>query len=408
MSGHLSPVEAYRRDLARLGRTTSFGDEDDGWLLLAHVVRQRAASGAPADVATPEEDAGALRRLAARVAAALEIDGAIVAELSAAALRMESAGALLLAASMLASLERALGDTLVLERGRVVAQWARVERMLGETDVAADLYERARRLGVRHKLPELRVRADLGIGVLARIRGNYPEARERFRRALSVAEREGFAELTGIAHQSLMIAASAAHDVDAALMHGWAAFAHATDSLNETVVLLNLATICLDSGEDVAALRGFLTAAERAVRPAHRSAARAGAAVAAARMGDRPLLLACAADVERALTELGPYERAQRLLTLSDAWLAAGEVAAELSARERGLAVARAHGFGELLHEYESGRRPQPAPSAGGAPAPVALSAGARRVVGALASIGANGTGTVGGADYVERGRREE
>jgi hypothetical protein len=112
--------------------------------------------------------------------------------------------------------------------------------------------------------------------------------------------------------------------------------------------------------------------------------------------------------VEQALTELGPYERAQRLLTLADAWRAAGDEAAELSARERGIAVARAHGFSELLHEAESAPRPRQAASASGVPASVPLSAEARRVVGALASIGASGTETVGGPGYVERRRGDE
>jgi len=390
MSGHLSPVEAYRRDLARLRRTTSFGDEDDGWLLLAHVVRQRAASGAPADVATPEDDAGALRRLAARVAAAPEIDGAIVAELSAAALRMESAGALLLAASMLASLERALGDSLPLERGRVVAQWARVERMLGETDVAADLYERVGRLGVRSKLPELRARAVLGLGVLARMRGNYPEARERFQRGLAMAERAGLAELTGLAHQSLMIAAAVARDFDTALSHGWAALAHvAGDPVQEAEVLLNLATLCLDTGEDEAALRGFMSAAERTTKERVRIAARAGAAVAAARLGDRAVLAACVSDVERALLgEMAPYERAQRLLTISDAWRAANDVEAAEAARERGVSIALAHGFAELAHQYGE---PVTLKETSPAVEPVRLGADARSVVVALSALGAPG-----------------
>lgn len=411
MSAHLPPVEAYRRDLARLRRTTSFGDEDDGWLLLAHVVRQRAASGAPADVAPPEEDAGALRRLAALVATAPEVDGAIVARLSAAALRMESAGALLLAASMLASIERLLDDALVLERGRVIAQWARVERMLGETDVAADLYERARRSGRRHELPELLARADLGLGVLARMRGNYPEARRRFRRGLAVAERAGLVELTGIAHQSLMIAAAVARDFDTALAHGWSALAHATDANHEAVVLLNLAQLCLDTGHDAAALRGFLAAAERTERETTRVGAWAGAAVAAARTGDRSLLEACAARVEQALLgDMAPYERAQRLLVLSDAWRASRDAAAERSARERGLAVARRYGLSELVHEYGSREdlaaqveHPHSPRGAG-----VALGTDARRVVGALVSLGASAPTTVAGASYPGGGGHDE
>jgi len=306
-----------------------------------------------------------------------------------AAARMESAGVLLLAASALGSLTRILDDARPLRQGRAVAQWARVERLLGEGDVAADLYRRAGAIGTRARIPELRARADLGLGVLARMRGNYPEARRRFRRALALAEREGLAELTGLAHQSLLVAAAVARDFDTALSHGWSALAHVAGSpAKEAEVLLNLATLCLDAGQDEAALRGFFAAAERTQRKGARIAAQAGAAVAAARTGDRVTLLRCTAAVERALEgEMAPYERALRLLTLSDAWRAAGDERAEESAIRRGLEVARAHGFAELVHEFES--RPRAAERTDPfSDAPAALGIDGRRVVSALAALG--------------------
>lgn len=390
MSAQLSPVEAYRRDLARQGRTAPFGDEDDGWILLAHVLGRRALSGA-VDEEVPADESSALRRLAASVAKAATVGDEQAAAVMDAAARMESAGALLLAASALGSLTRILDDgTRPLVLGRAIAQWARVERMLGGSDVAADLYRRASALGTRARAPDLRVRADLGLGVLARMRGNYPEARRRFRRALALAEREGLAELTGLAHQSLLVAAAVARDFDTALSHGWSALAHVAGvPAKEAEVLLNLATLCLDTGHDAAALQGFLEAAERTDRVAFRIGAQAGAAVAAARVGDRSVLLRCAAAVERALEGgMTPYESAQRLLTLSDAWRAAGEHEREESARRRGLEIARAYGFAELVHEYERHATADPASEAA-SPAPsTALGPGARRVVGALAALG--------------------
>ena len=71
---------------------------------------------------------------------------------------------------------------------------------------AADLYEMAGRIGGAFHIADLQVRADLGRGVVARMRGNYPEARARFRRALRRAERAGLRALTGIAHHGLMVA----------------------------------------------------------------------------------------------------------------------------------------------------------------------------------------------------------
>jgi tetratricopeptide (TPR) repeat protein len=403
MTAHLAPIEAYRRDLARRAGAGSLGDDDAGLLLLAHVVRGLAGSGRTPGGASAGDGAAELHPRAAELPA---IDDARVAELTAAAGRMESAGALLLAATTLSSLASIVDDSRALLRGRILAQWARVERVLGEADVAADLYMDVGRLGRRAHVPELSARADLGLGVLARMRGNYPEARRRFRRALAAAERAGLAELTGLAHQSLLVAAAVARDFDTALAHGWQALAHtAGEPAKEAEVLVNLATLCLDAGENAAAMRGFTAAAERASLERFRSAAHAGAAVAAARLGDRESLARYAALVERALAAgLGPYESAQRLLTLSDAWRAAGEMEAAESTRRRGLAIARARGFAELVHEYGVGT-PAADPTARpvGRPSPadddvVTLGAGARRVVRALAAFG-------GAPPSVEMGR---
>jgi hypothetical protein len=154
-------------------------------------------------------------------------------------------------------------------------------------------------------------------------------------------------------------------------------------------VLLNLASLCLDSRENEAALRGFLSAAERAAKERVRVAARAGAAVAAARLGDRATLVACVSEVERALAgEVAPYERAQRLLTLSDAWRAARETETAEAVRERGVAVALAHGFAELAHEYGEPITAASAPPSIGAPP---LGTDARRVVVALSTYGGRG-----------------
>jgi tetratricopeptide (TPR) repeat protein len=268
--------------------------------------------------------------------------------------------------------------------GRVLSQWARVERLLGDYDVARDLYEETSRLGRRHRLAELVVRGDLGMAVLARIRGNYPLARTRFRRALRRAERAGLGELTGLAHQGLLIADAVAGDFDTALTHAWAAFANAAgDPRMEAYVLVNLATICLDAREDSAALRGYVAAADRTRDVSTWLTATAGVAAAAARLGLRDVVATCAARVERALArEATPYERAMHLLTLSDAFADLGSRDDADAYRARGLDLARAHAFAELELRYARGRPPAP-PTA----APATLGPDARRIVWAMRAL---------------------
>lgn len=291
-------------------------------------------------------------------------------------------GALLLASSGLSALRRVVDPGAApLLAGRVLAQWARVERYLGDLDVAGDLYDRTAVLGRRHGLPELLVRAEMGRAVLARIRGNYPETRTRFRRALARAERAGLGELTGLAHQGLLIAAAVAGDFDTALTHGWAAFARvAGDGGKEAEVLVNLAGLCLDARQDAAALRGYSSAAERTRDMRTWLSATAGLAVAAARVGRDELLRESAAAVEHALASKGaPYERAQHLLTLSDAFTDADDPERAAGYRERGLDIARANGFSELELRYTTA--PDKATAVRQRPAPPPLGAGARRVV---------------------------
>jgi tetratricopeptide (TPR) repeat protein len=323
---------------------------------------------------------------------------ATAAEVLVAAAGMEDAGALLLAQTVLGALARlAERHASALTRGRALAQRARVERQLGHFDVAEDLYADAGRIGARAGLADLQVRSDLGRGVLARIRGNYPDARRLFRRGLRRAERAGLRELTGIAHEGLMVAATAAGDYDTALKHGWSALAHAVgDPRKEADVLHNLADVCKRAGELEAALSGFLAAAARGT-PRISVLAFANAAHAAALLGQRDVLDRCAARCDAAdAADAMPYERAQRLLTLAVAYDVGGDAERAERYRHRGLELAWAHRFTELLMRYEVSDRP-PAPRARAfaarAETPVLETEG-RRVVRALTALRADAMAT--------------
>ncbi|HEU4566163.1 MAG TPA: hypothetical protein VFS05_15990, partial [Gemmatimonadaceae bacterium] len=82
-----------------------------------------------------------------------------------------------------------------------------------------------------------------------------------------------------------------------------------------------------------------------------------GAAVSAARLGDRPALahLTGVVEGEAAGSEL-VYETAQALINLAEAWSIAGDAAAAADRLARGEAAARAHGFHELVHQAEQVR----------------------------------------------------
>jgi hypothetical protein len=105
--------------------------------------------------------------------------------------------------------------------------------------------------------------------------------------------------------------------------------------------------------------------------------------VASARVGDRATLERLTDAVVRTTgPDAPPYEAAQHLLTLSDAWEAAGEPRRASAFRARGLAIARPRAFAELVHRY--GEPPAHAPPETAAPP---LTSGARRVVRRLTAL---------------------
>ena len=220
--------------------------------------------------------------------------------------------------------------------------------------------------------------------MLARLRGNNPAARAHYRRALArLGHPPRAPEPALFAHQGLMAVAAEAREFSAALQHGWAALELAAAvPAREAEILANLASVCADSGQDAAAVRGYLRAAERAPSDRVRLPALAWAAVSAARLGDRDTTSRCTGAVERGLSATGlPYETAQLCLALARAWtiLGAGD-AAERFVR-RALPLAREFGLHQLEFELEGVAALAPA-----AP-PAPLTPRARRVVLALAAL---------------------
>jgi len=263
--------------------------------------------------------------------------------------RAEQAGALLLANSVLWDLER-MGEALPsLERGRVLAQRARVARKANAHEVALGLYKRVAALGRTHASGELRARAAIGFGVLAQVRGNLPLAARHFRTAAREAKRVGTPDVLRIAqHGQLTIAAKRGAFSDA-LVHGWHAYRDAWGNREaEAEMLLNLAQLAFDVGRADAAFAGFTAALMRRPGPARALPALGGAARAAAALGRVELLRFYAQQVDAHGSDEGfAYAIASALLDVALAF--ASHDGKEASARvSAGLALTTKYGFHEL------------------------------------------------------------
>lgn len=334
------PLEAYRRDLARLGGRQTFGPDDGQWVAAAMLLERFA-----------DETAEGRHVLAGDLARFLAIEDATTFATAAIRLanQMERAGALNLAASWLAILERAVAGRGALDVGRAKAQRASVVRKLGTPDAARKLYAEVEVLGRTAGEPELTARAWIGYGVLAQMRGNYPESRRWYRAAAFVAEDNGYAEQTFIARQGLMVAAAKAGDVDGAIREGWNAFlASANDRDREAEALTNMAQLMHESGCHDIALRGFAAAVMRSSLPNLLLAALGGAATAAAMLGRRDIVEAADERIASLSTTTWDYPRASALVDLADAYDTLGDTEKSNERRARALEIASANGFHEF------------------------------------------------------------
>ena len=179
----------------------------------------------------------------------------------------------------------------VLECGRIIAQRGRIARKSADAEGARELYLSVEALGLRHILPELVARAQVGFGMLARERGNLPSMREHFRNALASAERAGQKDVLAVAHHGLMLVAAAYKDFGEAVLHAWSAFRDVRgDSVREGDALLNVAQSLLDLGEPRIALHTFVAALSRTLPKRLELPALGGTAIAAAKVGDRAIL----------------------------------------------------------------------------------------------------------------------
>ncbi len=374
MLAPLSPFDAYRSDLDRFVKRSEFGNADTVWLLLAHCLGRlsRVGEGVREQLALQSADAlrdlmetntesladcesshmADLRRIVGGLAVIDTRAGADAVSRSCRgfAARMAEAGALSVAYSVLGYARVVVSQSGDRERGLLAADQARVARQLGELESADELYRVASMIGERSEDQELVARAALGRGVLARVRGNYPKARMFFQTGLEMAHQAGERELEYFAHQGLTIIHGVSRDFDAGVAHGWAAFRLCDgDMTREAESLTNLAQLCLDAGYPKAALRSFLGALSRTSVLRVRLSALGGAAIAAGRCGDRPMLQRLSDEIQESVERSAlPYENADALKSLAMANAAIGDELGAERFRQQCQKIAKARGFFEL------------------------------------------------------------
>ena len=240
--------------------------------------------------------------------------------------------------------------------GRLIARQARVLRRLGDLEAADHRYGLVDALGAEIGNDELRVRATLGHGIIARARGNYPVARELF---LAVAASTGdtweMQQLRGFAHQELLIVAAVAKDFDAALRHGWAAYqSPAATQSQRHELLINFASVCLDSGRYRAALNGYLLVLAAGVPRRMQLITVGSAAVAAGELGYAAMVRRFIALGDDLMDDRNAqYEVADLEKSLAQASFAIGDDVTGALYRRRALSRAERLGFFEILHDAE-------------------------------------------------------
>lgn len=373
MLAPLPPLTAYRLDCARspgsapatidVGAAVSVVDPEDEarWLRTA-VILDRAArergSRREASLRQFLDDEGVHPLAGAGIPYAYIANAA-----RARAEQMEDWAFLRLATTTLAAVSAVLPDTMILERGRVIAQRARAARNLGEKVASRLYYEEVEALGVAGALPELLARAWVGQGLLAQVAGNIPLARGFFQRVVNFEDAGG--ESISVAHQGLMVAAAQVSDFDAAVDHAWSAYEGAASKTQQDAMLVDLAQVLLLAGQPQAASCGFAAALARHPHPRNALPAFGGAALAAVGGREkgraRAVVRVVAARVESLVSTLGggprpmiPYQSASALVEVSEALRAVGETVWSSRCAAHATQIAAMHSFHQLSHRLES------------------------------------------------------
>lgn len=276
--------------------------------------------------------------------------------------QVEDAGALDMADAFLTAYLSADPEVDSLERARVESARARLAWKRGDLDVADERYRRVGAHGRRLRSDELKIRALTGHAIVARLRGNFPAARELGRRAVALAERIGHQRLASVAHQVVMVTYASAAEFPLALEHAWKAVLSAQGEQAMTWAALgNLAQLFVDAGHPAIAMMAFRAVLRQQPPLRIELPALGGLAMAAARLRDSEALADAASEIAvRTRAGASPYDTATAMLDLARAYGVADAPGHMEACREHVLQVAIAHGFHELEHHARSLARATP------------------------------------------------
>ena len=305
-------LTAYRRDLERTPHVVRFGDDDARWLQLAlQVERLTAPAVGRVRRGSPLATHAALRpkRLLA------------VAE------GMEATGALTLAYTTLAAARRVWDSIDPASAGVAISRQARICRTSGATPAAENFYTYLFSFAKRNRLPELRGRALVGLGIIRTLEGDPTAGRRWFVKARAVAG--GNSVAIGLSYDAEMVAALAEGDHSQALVSGWKALATgALASHDEAGVMNNLASIALQAGHPLAAMRAVHRALRKSAHPRVRLTAYSKGALAAAQLGRKAMVEKFAARlVATAASANFPVDELESRSELAVAFAHIGETA---------------------------------------------------------------------------------
>lgn len=365
-----SPAAAYRADMA--GRDGPFGPDDDQWLVAAselHLAATASSTGAaPAAGATEATNQRPLfdalgvaidllgeERIEAMADREWQGERSHVEALMVLCEVMLQAGALHLAGMMLDDLQLATPDRLPVQRGRILTMRARVDWKLGRLDQAVERYESLLESAKRAKSPELVARAEVGLGAIAQLRGNYPEMRSRMGRAAKIADELALTSIARRAHHGLMIASARDARYDDALLDGRKVFDLSLgDAVFEAESLQNLGQLLLEAGHPDSARACFAAVVDRAAPSRILLPALGGLALAAAQQHMEAIVELAVREVWRAQRIAVPrYELANALLECATALAGLRRFDEASRYQKAANAIAVSGGFHELVYRAE-------------------------------------------------------
>jgi tetratricopeptide (TPR) repeat protein len=263
---------------------------------------------------------------------------------------IEDAGAVELADAILVAFLAADTRCTSLDRARIESVRARLAWKQGNTDAASERYRRVMALARKLRSDELRVRAWTGEAIVARLRGDYPEARVKGRRAVALAEQAGLRRLASVAHQAMMVADAVAGEYDSAIAHAWKAFLCADGhEAMAAAALGNVGQVFLDAGHPATAMSAFVAVVQRQPSPRILLPAFGGIAVAAARLGNTATLEHARQQIVQHLNVGSmPYDAATVMLDLACAYAISGDRDTAATFRQNAEVIATTFRFHEI------------------------------------------------------------